>query len=310
MSRPFLFIVLMLGTRVYSQTFEYVYRNPKDSLVNCYLKVIPPAREIKGLIVRDYGALPDTSKKSKYKLQSLASTNGLMTIYTVTSKFWPEMYYNDSFVTLLDEIVHEVITRYKINKHHIFIGGLSASGTRALRYAQYCEEGKSKYGLKVKGVFAVDPPLDLERFYQSAKNHMGNFKAGMLDEAIEMIRILPQKLGGTPEQVPQNYTRASVYSERDSAGGNAVFYKQVSIIIFHEPDIDWWLYARGATYFDINSYDIAGFVNRLNLLGSNKIEMVTTTGKGVDWEGKRNCHSWSIVDEDYLMKWILTRISE
>ncbi|HRE58461.1 MAG TPA: hypothetical protein PLW09_11620 [Candidatus Kapabacteria bacterium] len=44
-------------------------------------------------------------------------------------------------MTILDDIVSEVIEKYGIPKMNIFIGGISASGTRALRYAQYCEQG-------------------------------------------------------------------------------------------------------------------------------------------------------------------------
>ncbi len=293
-----------------AQNFEYVYRDKNDSAVNCYLKAIPKTKKIKGLIVRDYSALPDVRVKSRYRFQGLALKNGFMVLYTVTSKYFPEMYYSDSCTQLLDEIINEVLTKHQIPKENLFIGGISASGTRALRYAQYCEQGKSKFGHKVKGVFAVDSPLDLERFYYSAKNHMGNLKAGMLTEAKMMVKVFPEKLGGTPEEVPGRYRDASVYSATDSLGGNAKYYLNIPIIIFHEPDVDWWINERGSVYYDMNSYDIAGFVNRLKLLGGKKIEMVSTTGKGFDWEGKRNCHSWTIVNEDYLMKWILKTLKQ
>ena len=300
------FIVLDIS----AQTFEYVYRNAQDSGVNCYATVVPKTKNIKGIMVRDYSALPDFSTKSRYNYQKLALKEGIMVLYTVTSKFFPEMYYSDSCTALLDEIVNEVLVKYKIPKENIFVGGISASGTRALRYAQYCEQGKSKYGLKVKGVFAVDPPLDMERFYYSAKNHMGNFKAGMLSEAKLMVKVFPQRLGGTPAEVPEVYRNASVFSATDSAGGNAKHYKDVSILLYHEPDMDWWINERGCSYYDINSYDIVGFVNCQKLMGSTKVELVATTGKGFDWEGKRNCHSWTIVDEKYLVKWMVAKLEK
>ena len=88
-----------------------------------------------------------------------------MTIFTVTSNRFPELYYFDEKPALLDEIIYEVITGHNIPEHNIFLGGMSASGTRALRFVQYCNQGKSKYNTTVRGVFAVDSPLDLERFY-------------------------------------------------------------------------------------------------------------------------------------------------
>jgi len=308
MRRP-LFLLFFLAARLsIAQTWEYVYRDPKDSTLNCYLKFTPASGTVNGLIVRDYSALPDTAKASPFRLQQLAAEKGIMTLYTVTSGFFPEMYYDDSSPALLDEIIREVMTMHRIPAQNLFIGGMSASGTRALRYAQYCEQGKSKYGHKVAGVFAADPPLDLERFYNSAKNNAGNFKKGMLEEAGLILKAFPEKLGGTPQEKPERYRQASVYSRADSSGGNARLLAKVPVILFHEPDMEWWTEERGATFFDINSYDITGFAGKLKALGSEKIEVVTTTGKGFDRQGNRNCHSWTIVDEEYLVKWILNQL--
>jgi hypothetical protein len=82
----------------------------------------------------------------------------------------------------------------------------------------------------------------------------------------------------------------------------------MNILLYHEPDIDWWLIQRGASYFDINSYDIAAFVLKLLSLGNNNVTLITTSGKGFDRQGNRNCHSWSSVDEVYLTKWIVKQL--
>lgn len=79
-------------------------------------------------------------------------------------------------------------------------------------------------------------------------------------------------------------------------------------MIFHEPDIDWWISERGCSYYDINSYDLVALTVLLKKLGNKHIDLITTTGKGFDREGSRKPHSWTIVDEDYLMTWILIRI--
>ena len=82
----------------------------------------------------------------------------------------------------------------------------------------------------------------------------------------------------------------------------------VSTLLFHEPDIDWWLAERGCSYHDINSIDIAGMYNWLLQNGHSDIELITTTNKGFDRNGNRKCHSWSIVDEEYLIDWIIKRL--
>ncbi len=290
-----------------AETFEYVYRDKSDSTVNCYLKVIPEIENIKGLIIRDFSSLPDISKKSRFKLHILAAEDGIMTIFTTTSKRVPELYYFDEEPALLDDMINEVVVDYNIPKQNIFIGGISASGTRALRFAQYCNEGKSQYGIKIRGVFAVDSPLDLERFYYSALKHRKYFKAGMLYEANLILDKFPKYIG-TPEENLDVYRKSSVHSHTDTTLGNAQYYLNTSIIMFHEPDIDWWIKERGASYYDINSFDIAGFVNKQISNGNKDIELVTTSNKGFDREGNRKCHSWTIVDEEYLLNWIVKRM--
>lgn len=293
-----------------AQTHEYVYRSSQDSTYNCYLMIMPESGNAKGMIIRDYSSLPDMnkSKKSPYRWMGLALKNDLAVLYTTTSNYFPELYYDESCQKLLDEIIHEVLEKYPIPKNNLFIGGISASGTRALRYTQFCEEGKSRYGIEIKGAFSVDSPLDLERFYYSAKEHKKNFKAGMLWEANLMEKVFPEKFGAGAEKLAEEYRSNSVYAHRDPNGGNTDQFLKVPLLFFHEPDIDWWLEERGATYYDFNSFDIAGMVNDLKIKGHKDVELITTSGKGFNRQGERNCHSWTIVDEDYLIKWITDRL--
>lgn len=303
----FIFLILTL-TESYGQQYKYVFKNSKDSTSNCYLTVLPSSEEIRGLVIRDYSSIPDTSKKTPYKFNKLCLDSGFMIVYTVSSGYFPEFFYNDSTINLLDGMVSEVVQKYNIPRNAIFIGGISASGARALRYAEYCEQGKSKFGIKIRGVFSVDSPLDLERFYNSIEKHRHTFKAGMLWEAELMTKVFKEKMGGSPAEFPEKYLNVSVFSHRDSLGGNAKFLKNVNVILFHEPDIDWWIQERGSSYYDMNSYDIAALVVKMKELGSTTIDLITTTGKGFEPNGSRNCHSWTIVDENLLINWMLSKI--
>ncbi|WP_417588623.1 hypothetical protein [Owenweeksia hongkongensis] len=305
-NRIFLLLPLFTAFSTNAQVqFEYVFRNPQDSSYNCYLKVIPDTDSIKGLIVRDFSSLPNTTRKSPFRLMQLATDEGMMTIYTVTSNYFPELYYDDKGPTLLDDIINEVMEEHKIPKENLILGGISSSGTRALRYAQYCLSGKSKYGNQPKGIFLVDSPLDLERFCNSAANHIDNFSDGMLEEALMMNKVFPEKFGVTASHNPKPYRDNSLFSHTLPKGGNAVLFKNTPIIIFHEPDINWWIEERGASYYDINSYDLAAFANTLAQQGNSKVELITTSEKGFDRQGNRKPHSWTIVDEPYLIQWIL-----
>jgi hypothetical protein len=305
----FILVLFVSGEKSLAQNYEYVYKNRADSTFNCYLKVIPDDT-IKGLVIRDFSRLPNINKKSPYKFTQLAVDEGLIVLYTVTSNQFPELYYTDVGPQMLDSMVAEVIEAHQIPKENIFIGGISASGARALRYTQYCAQGKSTFGTEIKGAFAVDSPLDIVRFYKSAYDHINILKNGMEEEAEMVLRKFVEFLGGTPNEVLEAYQKASVYSSNAKNGGNAVHLKNTNLLFFHEPDMDWWGPERGATYFDINSYDINGIVTCLRALGNNKVTEIITSGKGFLRNGERNCHSWSIVDEEYLSNWILNLLSE
>jgi hypothetical protein len=307
MKTSFYIILLAISSTLYGQRFEYVYKNPIDSSFNCYLKIFPETDSFKGLIIRDYSSLPDASKASPYQIVKLSLQAGMMTLVTNTSTQFPELFTSDSTIRLLDEMVREVVNQHNIPNDCIFIGGISSSGTRALRYAQYCAEGKSK--IKIRGVFVVDSPLDLERFYNSGYYHKKNFSEGMLREANLMLPLFDSLFGGSPKEHYESYKNASVYSHTDSLGGNAPLLKNTDILIFHEPDIDWWIKERGCSYYDINSYDLVAFTVFMKKLGNQNIELRTTTGKGFDRNGNRKPHSWTIVDEEYLVNWILERIN-
>lgn len=120
------------------QDYEYVYRNPSDSSFNCYLKFYPKSDTIRGLIVRDYSRLYDAKEKSPYKFTDFALENDMMVLVTNTSKQFSELFTSDSTIKLLDKIINEVVIEHYIPEDNIFIGGISSSGTRALRNAKYC----------------------------------------------------------------------------------------------------------------------------------------------------------------------------
>ncbi len=311
MYRYLLVFSFLLGYTVLGQEYNYVYKNQEDSTYNCYLAITPAkGKAINGLLIRDYSSLPvlPSNKPYPFKWRDLALENGIMVLYTVTSNYFPELYYQDDAPKLLDDMIHEVITSYNIPKDNIFIGGISASGTRAMRYAQFCEMGKSKNNIKVNGVFSVDSPLDLERFYNSVHKHKTNFTDGMLWEANLMTKIFPEQFENSPINIPDTYRKSSVFSYSNPSKSNAKWLLNTSTLLFHEPDIEWWIEERGATYLDMNSFDIAGLYNYLKLAKHKDVELITTTGKGFDRKGNRNCHSWTIVDEVYLINWMLTRL--
>jgi len=296
--------IVFLSLALKAQEYEYVYRNPQDSTANAYLVVLPQG-PIRGMVIRDYTTLPSMKKESPYQYAKLCRESGLLCLYTDTSTEFPELFIADSCMLRLEQMVAEVLEKYEVPEQNIFIGGISASGARALRFAEYCVRSNSK--IKIRGVFAVDAPLDLARFYYSASRHRESFKEGMRWEADFMLPKFESWFGGSPDSLSTAYRLASVFCHDDSLGGNAHYLRKTDLILFHEPDIDWWLNERGASYYDINSYDLVAFTQKLRALGNDKIELHTSSGKGFNRKGERNCHSWTIVNETYLIDWISRR---
>lgn len=55
----------------------------------------------------------------------------------------------------------------------------------------------------------------------------------------------------------------------------------------------------------MNAYYIKKLSESLKNSGFGKVEYITTENKGYRENGKKHPHSWSIVDKNELIKWIL-----
>jgi hypothetical protein len=67
------------------------------------------------------------------------------------------------------------------------------------------------------------------------------------------------------------------------------------------PTINWILENWKHDYYAI---DQAALILHLRALGNTRADLITTSGKGHNPDGKRNPHSWTIVDEEELARWI------
>ncbi len=167
-----------------------VYKNPKDSTSNFYIKTIPNG-PVKGLLVIENAQLSDRAKISAYNM-------GIMTLTATPVSNSLDLLIGDKPLDTLDNLIAEVINYYHIPANKIVIGGMSAEGTGAVRYVQYCEANKSKAGIRPAGIFAVDPPLDYERLWHESEHGVErNFSPNAVDEGKFVMNFLNNKLGGT-----------------------------------------------------------------------------------------------------------------
>ncbi len=299
-----LLLLVLLAPFVQAQKFEYTYRNVADSSRNCYLSVIPEGK-IRGLIIRDFSSLPDTSRASSGFHISYAAS-GWMTLFVVSSKTFPDLAIDPEVLPTLDSIVSEVIEKYSIPRDNVFAGGVSSSGTRAVLYAQYCANGKSINGIKLAGVFAVDSPLDYERlWYESNHAVYRNYNEVAYQEGVLIMEHFTRMIGGAPGDYQKEYQSYSPFCYSAPIPGNEKWLVDIPIRLYIEPDINWWIDNKRKDYYDINALDAAALTNRLKLLGSKEAELVVTQDKGYTRSGQRHPHAWSIVDQKDLLSWII-----
>jgi pimeloyl-ACP methyl ester carboxylesterase len=215
----------------------------------------------------------------------------------------------DGWLRHLDAIVAETLTTHRIPFDRVVVGGFSAGGTAAVRYAEFCAARRSLAGVRIRGVFAVDAPLDFGRFWRGETLAVRRgAHPGFVAEAKAVLEDMRRVLGGSPDDEPASYLQMSPFSAFVEGGGQARLLAGVPVRLYTEPDIRWWMENRKVDYYSMNAVDAAALILQLQLLGNGQAQLITTRGRGARPSGQRHPHSWSIVDETELQGWILRRV--
>ena len=121
-----------------------------------------------------------------------------------------------------------------------------------------------------------------------------------------MINRLEKENGGSPTTHLSEYYKLSPYSFSDTNQTAIKKLIKMPLRIYTEPDLEWWLKERSADLTSMNATDCSAMINELNRLGNKNAELITTRGKGFRKPNNyRHPHSWSIVDNDELISWLL-----
>lgn len=298
--KKLLFLLLFSSLQqLYSQ--QIIYRNPEDSTQNFY-KIFLPKTPIKGLVVIAYDDFVNTT---------FANEKGIA-IASITPKAnYIDSMFDDEILSIYDEIIAEICQKHQISKEKVVVGGLSAGGVLAIRYAENCFEKGMKSGIKPMAVFGIDPPLDYERFWNECSRKVKlNFHPAAVAEGKMILDLMNNKFGDSPAKNLQKYHNFAPYSRNATDGGRIKFLKNTPTRMYHEPDVDWWIENRRQDYSAMNSVDCAGAINDLRILGNTKAELIETHNKGYRQDGTRHPHSWSILDEKELIEWCLKLIEK
>lgn len=293
--RALITIILFAGFGVFNQATGQAVRKGKDQFngntYNYYYT--EPQGATTGILI----LLPGTGEQiksifSKTKLPQLLADKGFVTIIPeVHSLLYADQYTIDE----LDQLLKTQLEKYKVTKY--VIGGFSSGGAIATRYAEYLSAKNN--GNNLKGLIAVDPPLDLQRVYASAERMIKNCSDIIKKEGYRNKSQLETAFGGSPAEQHDNYIKYSSFLANEPDGGNARYLKNLPIRFYSEPDLAFVqkTYCTALEFNDINASDLEALNKFLTKEGNTRVEYITTQGRGF--------HSWNIIEPEACANWIV-----
>ena len=302
----FLFALLFIGKFSIGQKIETVYLNPKDSTSNLYIVVHPPKLPYKGYAF----FIPGMFQKAKdvlvqTDLPTYAAQQGILTIIPTFKTGISSFGFDTATQASLIELLNHVTAKYKLEGLKFYIGGFSIGGTCAIKYAELALS--NNYPIKPAAVFAIDSPLDFERQYYGMirEVRLPGSPEFALEESNYILNRVRKEFGGDPADNLSNYHRLLPYCYSDTTQHAIKPLVNLPIRLYAEPDIYWWL-KEGVDYSLMNSFDFAAMTNELKRMGSKKIELMISTGKGFRKpDNSPHPHSWSLAEPKDLVKWML-----
>lgn len=300
-----LLLAIFISKVPYAQRTETVYLNEKDSTSNMYIVVFPKNEIVKSFMVLldGFGNSPN-STLSQTEIPKFAYKNGILTIMPVLktgSTYWGT---DTASQKSLIEIILLVGSKYQLKDKDFYIGGFGIGGTCAVKYAELAVQ--KNYEIKPKAIFAINPILDWERYYNGAKRIVRlSVTTKVNDEVYYMISPIEKEMGGKPETALENYYSQSPYSFSDTTQKAIKNLTKTPIMIISEPAIQWYLQERNYDCSYNNIVDQVAMINELQRLGNKNAILIKTTNKGFRMPNKiRHPNSWSIVHSKQLIKWL------
>lgn len=231
--------------------------------------------------------------------------NDLAVLYACTDNFL-EFFFSAEKMQEIEGYLQEALSEKNIPKENLLFCGMSLEGTRALKLAAFAHSWQSRHRLAPAALAICDAPLDMIRFHRSSQRAEElKVQEAAANEGTWVSAYLEDNLGGTPTENPAGYLSYSPYAYLRTGNHYLQHLQNTPIRAYTEPDVQWWMETRRKSYYDMNSVDLAGLINELKLLGNERAELITTTGKGYKPDGSRHPHSWSIVDEKELIDWFV-----
>lgn len=300
-------LTFMILTKSFGQKIEKIYLNKTDSTSNRYLAIVPSKLPWKGFMfmIPSFGETPE-GVLEQTDLPILAAEQGILTIIPTFKTGLGSLGIDSLTQQSFREMIKDVESKYNLKDLKFYVGGFSIGGTCVVKFAE--QAVKDNFKFKPDAVFVVDGPLDFERFYKSFKRRLRLAPQSKLkDEAVYISSRIKKEMQGTPEEVIQNYYKNSPYSFSDTTQTAIKYLINTPITYYSEPEINWKMKEYGDDYSGQNVMDGSCMISELILLGNTNAHLIITENKGYRRPNHRKQpHSWSIVDDTELIKWLLS----
>jgi hypothetical protein len=284
------------------KSFLYINDEQSDEL---FYSVLSPTELIKGTLVLlppAGQAVEQVIEENTELLQKASKENLLVVIPSINFN----LVVDEVAIRFLNSVFDDLLTRFKVPEDKFVIGGFSLGGINAIRYTEYSQASPDTARIHPVAVFGVDPPLDLARLYGSFEHTIKkNFSEVAMQEARVYLQKMNARFGGSPEEQAAVYIQYSAYSKNAPQGGNSKYLKETPIRIYADLDTDWYLNERQVDLYDVNALDQTAMINKLNQMGNNNAEFINALGKGYRANGSRHPHSWSLIDPQDFIDWVL-----
>lgn len=290
-----------------AQAPEQIIVNPADSISGQYFVSKPAESPFRGVVVllAGFGQLPQ-SIFIESKIPEAAAARGLL---AVGVGMGPKLYADSAVIARIDAVLRDVKTRFAVPADRFVLGGYSAGGSIALRYAEYCLERPADFPVAPCAVFAVDAPVDLFDLWRYFDREIArDYSEAGMNEA-NTAQAIMQREHGSPVTNPRQYAVLTPFEAGRDGAGNARHLKSIPVRVYHDVDVNWYLANRRRSLYDVNWLNSSELINRLLLLGNDRAEFVAGR-TGYRANGMRHPHSWSIVDEAEFLDWVVKALPE
>ena len=289
----------------FGQQKETIYRNAKDSMSN-YFIAYKPSGSINGLLLllTSFNETPEIASQET-NIHEIAASKGIITIFASLQMGRQTFFIDNVSQETIDELIVDIQKKYDVLNKPLYLGGFSLGGSGVVKYAERAFSSATL--VRPNAIFSIDPPLDFERMYYSLEYTVRNSSVEISKaEANYFIERIQYEFQSTPNVNKLPFWKISPYSFSDTLQANVKSLVNCPILLLSEPDIIWQMEQRNRSMYDLNTLDCSLVINSLMLLGNKNAKLVLTQNKGFrKLTGRKNPHSWSIADGDYVVNWLL-----